>query len=408
MAFNYLKCAAMRVGFLLLLSSGAGADATPACDDVLRDTRDTPFRCMRYLELEATTSANASVGDVNGDGHLDVILIRGRHWPVSNRLLLGDGAGGFTPMQQFAGLADRSYTGALADLDLDGDLDLVISNDRPDQNPVYLNDGAGAFAVASSFGEADWKTRNIAVADISGDGYPDVIVANRGREESGSPNHLCINDGKGAFPRCLEFSRESATTITPADFDRDGLIDLVVPHRDGGQSALYLQVPGDGLSFTSVAFGPEAASVRATAVADFDADGRLDIAAIYTGNSEGGDGTREGPQKRRGAYLYYGLGKGRFSEPQALGDASRVPYALATAELNGDGKPDLLVGYVEASTSVLFNEGDRSFAKQELGDSDGATYGFAVGDLDEDGRVDIVVAKSGARNRVFFGGMEPR
>ncbi len=230
MAFNYLKCAAMRVGFLLLLSSGAGADATPACDDVLRDTRDTPFRCMRYLELEATTSANASVGDVNGDGHLDVILIRGRHWPVSNRLLLGDGAGGFTPMQQFAGLADRSYTGALADLDLDGDLDLVISNDRPDQNPVYLNDGAGAFAVASSFGEADWKTRNIAVADISGDGYPDVIVANRGREENGSPNYLCINDGNGAFSLCIEFSRESATTITPADFNNDGLLDLVVPH----------------------------------------------------------------------------------------------------------------------------------------------------------------------------------
>ncbi|MEO1080436.1 MAG: VCBS repeat-containing protein [Pseudomonadota bacterium] len=372
----------------------------------LRPGRGLAYPCLRYLESEASTSANASIGDVDGDGHLDIVLIRGRHWPVRNRLLFGDGTGTFPRAVDIGDSADRSYTGALADLDLDGDLDLVVSNDRPDQNPVYLNDGPGRLAQASSFGDSRWKTRNISLADVSGDGYPDVIVANRGREVGGSPNHLCINDGDGAFPECLEFSRQSATTITPADFNADGLLDLVVPHRDSGQSAVHLQTPGEEPGFVAVPFGPPVASVRATAVADFDGDGWLDIAAIYTGNSEGGDGERDGPNTWQGAYLYYGVAEGRFSAPVRLGDGLRVPYALATADLDGDGAADLLVGYVEASSGVFLNAGNRRFTRIDLGDSDGATYGFAVGDLDEDGFMDIVVAKSGARNRVFFGAGE--
>ena len=99
------------------------------------------FPAAKALEDLAATSANASVGDLNGDGNLDVLLVKGRHWPLEDRVLFGDGTGAFAAAVNLSGISDRSYSGLLADLDLDGDLDIVVSNDRPDPSLVYLNDG---------------------------------------------------------------------------------------------------------------------------------------------------------------------------------------------------------------------------------------------------------------------------
>ena len=83
------------------------------------DLQPTTMEFNRVLLLEETptTSANASIGDLNGDGHLDIVLIKGRHWPVANRILMGDGSGNFNSASDLGDVEDRSYTGALADLD---------------------------------------------------------------------------------------------------------------------------------------------------------------------------------------------------------------------------------------------------------------------------------------------------
>ena len=384
----------VRSALVFLAMTGCAGTSTPMVS----------FERVLMLEEEATTSANASVGDLNGDGLPDIVLIKGRHWPVTNRVLLGNGRGGFDAPADLGDVADRSYTGALADLDRDGDLDIVVSNDKPDRNLIYLNDSEGRFAVSSTFGKSEWGTRNVSVADINGDDLLDVVVANRGPRNGPSPNYVCLNLGMGRFQsECLHFSSESATTITPADPNRDGLVDLVVPHRDGGQSHVYMRSRNDG-DFDAKPFGPEHASIRATAVADFDLDGSSDIVAIHTGSSEGGDGETDRGPNFRGTTIYYGRRELEFSAGSVIDDTSNVPYALSLADLNGDGAMDVIVGYVEASTTVFINARDGSrFRKIELDDNDGATYGFATGDLDRDGYMDIVVAKSGARNRVFFG-----
>ena len=210
--------------------------------DPHRAAANTLPRFDRVLLLESTseTSANVSFGDLNGDGSLDVVLAKGRHWPLVDRVLLNDGHGRFPTAHNLGDASDRSYSAPLADLDGDGDLDVVISNDEPDPKLVYLNDGKGTFRVGSTYGRPEWPMRNAAVADLNGDRLPDIVAANRSGNSKGA-NYICLNLGKGQFGAdCVAFSHESATTITPADFNHDGFIDLAVPHRDGGQSYVYV------------------------------------------------------------------------------------------------------------------------------------------------------------------------
>ena len=356
---------------------GAPADTFPTFDRVL------------LLEPTSETSANVSIGDINADGRLDIVLAKGRHWPLVDRVLPGDGAGHFAAGYDLGKASDRSYSGRLVDMDRDGDLDVVVSNDAPDPKLVYLNDGTGHFRVGSTFGKPEWETRNATVADVDGDGLPDIIVANRSGDKGA--NYICLNKGSARFDAdCLAFSREPATTITAADFNRDGAIDLAVPHRDGGQSRVYLGASkGNFSADRTIPFGLPNASIRMTEAADLDGDGLLDIVAI---------------DERRGTAIYFGQRTGGFSAGVPVGDRTIAPYALAVGDVNGDGKPDIIVGNVEAPSALHFNDGSgRQFHTIRFGDGKGTVYGFAIADVDGDGIADIAAARSEAPNVLYFG-----
>jgi len=346
------------------------------------------FERVLLLEQTSETSANLSFGDLNGDGSLDIVLAKGRHSPLVDRVLLNDGRGRFQSAHNLGAASDRTYSAPLADLDGDGDLDIVISNDTPDPKLVYLNDGTGHFRVGSTYGRPEWPTRNAAVADLNGDRLPDIVAANRTGNNQGF-NYVCLNRGKGKFDAdCLPFSKESATAITPADFNSDGFIDLAVPHREGGQSYIYVNDGKAGFS-RKIAFGPPDAAFRMVEAADLNGDRLIDIIAI---------------DERRGTFIYFNQKDGSFIAITRLADAKTVPYALTTADLNLDRKIDIVVGNVEARPSIYFNDGTgRSFTPLPFGDNKGAAYGFAIGDLDKDGFPDIGIARSDAPNVVYFG-----
>jgi hypothetical protein len=335
------------------------------------------------LETTAEDSANVSMGDLDGDGDLDLVLAKGRHTPIRDRVLLNDGTGKFTA-SDLGPVADRTYTAALADLDADGDLDVVTSNDRPDRKLVFLNDGKGTFTAVGSWGDGAWSTRNCAIADLNGDGKVDVVAANRP-----GPSYVCLGEGGGRFASpCIAIPAASATTIVPADFDRDGAVDLAVPARDGGQSEVYYNDGRAGFG-RRVAFGPATTAARAAAAADFDGDGWLDLAV--------------GDEAAASLVVYLNDRKGGLVAGFSVTDRAHVPYAMTAGDLDKDGKHDIVLGYTTGPHAIFVNDGTgRAFRRATFGDADGSAYGFAIGDVDGDGWPDIALARSGAPNVLFL------
>ena len=348
------------------------------------------FERVLLLEAKGETSASVSHGDIDGDGDLDIVLARGRHWPLDNLILRNDGKGKFTT-EKLPAEADRTYSAALADLDGDGKLDLVVSNDRPDRKVIYLNDGSGKFTASGTFGRPEWPTRYITLADLNGDGRPDIIAANRSSNPARPvASCVCLNDGKGRFPDVIPLPTQSATIIVAADLDGDGKIDLFVPHRDGGQSLIFWNDGTGKFAVPPIPFGPKTSTVRAAVAADMDRDGILDLVI--------GDA-------KTGLFIYCGKGQRKFEEPFPFGEKSGVPYSIAVMDMNRDGAPDVVVGRQEARGPIFFNKSKEKtleFEEAFWNDGKGTVYGVALGDLDGDGWPDIVAARSEAPNTIWF------
>lgn len=389
--FLNLKWQALALAFALLVPAGFRAGAPHTDPFKPRPIDPPPLRSFELVPLETVseTTGNVSIGDVNGDGHLDIVLAKGRHWPLTSVVLLGDGKGHFTTGPALPSGPRRSYTAALADMRKSGHVDIVLSNDSPDPKLVLLNDGKGHFSYGGTFGDPKWSTRNIAVADLNGDGLPDIALANREM-----PSYVCFNLGVGKVPmgaaatvlglrfECRELPHApSAASIAIADINGDGFPDVILPCRDDCQSLIYFN-DGKGNFPREQPWGPPQSSTRAIAIGDFDGSGHASIAACH---------------EKLGCFVYLNDGKGNLAAGIQFQKSDALPYSMAAADLNKDGRAEIIVGYVEAPGIIFWNDGSgKRFMPQSFGDNKGAIYGMAVGDLDEDGWPDIAVARSDA------------
>ncbi|MCA8977893.1 MAG: VCBS repeat-containing protein, partial [Planctomycetes bacterium] len=188
---------------------------------------------------------SVAFGDVDGD--LDLDLVVGIYYQQS-RLLLNNGSGTFVDATatNMPGGIDLSYAVALGDVDGDGDLDLVVGNYYYGgaQNRLLLNNGSGAFTdvTGSNMPGVLDPTFAIALGDVDGDGDLDLVAGNY--YYYGSRNRLLLNNGGGTFSDVTAAAMppvEDATyAVALTDVDGDGDPDLVV--GNGGEDALYLNL----------------------------------------------------------------------------------------------------------------------------------------------------------------------
>jgi FG-GAP-like repeat len=379
-------CIAFTISVLAALPSILPHSSASAVRIGVSQSEEAPTSLPSFkivpLETVSETSSNASIGDLNGDGCPDILLVKGRHWRLRSVVFFGDCKGHFTPGPPLPSPAMKSYSGSLADMTKSGHLDIVLSNDSPDPKVVLLNDGHGNFRIGGTYGDPHWDTRNAAVGDLTGDGYPDIVVANRMM-----PSYVCLNDGKLHFNcRPLEDS-PSAATVAIGDIEGNGKKDIVYACRDSCQSLIYFN-DGKGNFTRRQPWGPPHSSTRALALADFNGDGRLDIAACH---------------ESLGCFVYLNDGKGHFG-PGILFETHRgLPYSMTTGDLLQRHRQDILVGHVGTPGIIYFNGGSgKHYQPMPFGDGTGAVYGMSVGDLNGDGRPDIVVARSNAPSFVMF------
>ncbi|MBV8063110.1 MAG: VCBS repeat-containing protein [Nevskia sp.] len=282
-----------------------------------------------------------------------------------------------------------------ADLNGDGLPDLVTVNYNSNNVSVLLGKGKGAFAARKNF-EVGTYPDAVAVADLNGDGRPDLIVANY---QDGTVSVLLNTTPKGAGTPSFAAQQTlhvgaGPRAVAVADFNGDARPDLVVANfSDNSLSLLLNTTPAKaaGASFAAQQKLPGGTGPKSVAAVDLNGDGLPDLAVADISSSNL-------------ALLMnstaHGANAPDFAAPVLL-PVGRHPGAVAAADLNGDGRPDLVLSNEsDATVSVLLNTtavgaATAGFAERRDFAAGEEVCWAAVADLDGDGKPDIVAANSG-------------
>lgn len=366
--------------------------------------KDVTTTHLPYKDLQAL-SMDAAIADLDLDGDPD-ILIANEHRP--NILLMNNGKGLFTnESSRIPQIAHDSEDIGIADFDLDGDLDIVVVSEDDKTNELYLNNGDGTFTDGGNRITVTGTSNSVIVYDINNDNVPDILIGNNGQ------NNVLINDGKGYFKD--ETSERFGSFIdvtqdlTLCDIDNDGDQDILVANEDANR---ILVNDGKGYfkdeSAKRLSYRQEPEETREVVTADIDGDGDMDI--LY------GNVQAFVPNALRQNRLLLNDGKGFFSDitqTHLPKDENRC-FGVAFLDIDRDGDMDIMTGNtsgprfeVSSPFSVYINNG-----KGKYTDATGAFLpskikgkGFDIDfeDLNGDGIKDLFLSNRGSQNFLIFG-----
>jgi len=360
-----LAVADVRSGILIFLGNGDGTFQTPKT-------------------FPANLPLSVSVGDFNGDGKFDTVSLDSTGRSIN--ILLGNGDGTFGLPASFI-VPETAFATAVADVNHDGKADVLTlastALSGPETVSVLLGNGDGTFvdtpAPVSSNGLA------VVEGDFNRDGKADLAAA------SGNGVVVMLGTGEGAFQSGVSYPvggiGATAVSVLAGDFNHDGITDLAAISQNPGTVSIFLG-NGDG-AFQAANSATTGNNPISFALADFNGDGKLDVAVLDAGSNCAQSGSSD-------LVVFLGNGDGSLQVGRVT-TLSSCSSALAAGDFNGDGKVDLIFG----DGTVFLGNGDGTFQTQSTTDTD--TY-LAVADFNRDGKLDFAAATlNGSTVTVFLG-----
>jgi hypothetical protein len=352
------------------------------------------------LSASSGSPVALAIGDVDGDGDLDVVAPRAN---VNGGFVLirNEGGGRFGAPVTYAGTGDAAGI-VLADFNADGRLDVALTDSDAVSTgntvSIYFGNGTSSTFAARqpiSLGSGAVVPVGIVAADFDGDGDADLAVAGYGYVGSGSSVILLRNNGNGTFAAPVSFpSGAGPYDLAVGDVTGDGRPDLVIGHENYRVTVLANDAAGGFAAPVTYTVGGTYAGplFPSVALGDVDRDGDLDV--LY-GNTRTWDGNLTGHivQLRND-----GTGALTRAADIPLVWYSAGPADLATADLNGDGAVDIIGAAYDGRTAdgvyMIYNDGTGGFGPATRYPAGQITSAVAAADINGDGRLDVLTADS--------------
>ena len=333
------------------------------------------FGEQRVISTAADSASSVYAADVDRDGDIDVLSASGGRddkiaWYAN------DGSGGFGEQRVISTAADGASSVYAADVDNDGDIDVLSASRLDDKIAWYANDGIGGFGEQRVISTAADGASSVYAADVDSDGDIDVLSASGGRDDKIA---WYANDGSGGFgeQRVISTAADGVSSVYAADVDNDGNADVLSASLDGK----IAWNANDGIG----GFGEQrvisTAADRAESVyaADVDRDGDLDLLSASFGDDK--------------IAWYANDGSGGFGEQRVISTAANGPHSVYAADVDGDGDVDVLSASFDNIIAWYANDGTGRFSEQRV-ISTAAEFARSVyaADADGDGDIDVLSA----------------
>jgi hypothetical protein len=309
-----------------------------------------------------SSAESVAVADVNRDGKLDLVVANDGTVGV----LLGNGDGTFKPAVTYSvgqpGFDPGVGSVAVADVNGDGRPDLLVGYECADSScfeglvGVLLGNGDGTFQPVEAYDSGGFQADSIAVADVNGDGKPDLLMTNCC--SATNTQYSCFGDGSvgvllgngdGTFQPVKTYDSGALQSVGLAvkDVNGDGSPDLLVANlcvssSDCGTGSIAVLLNnGDGTFGPAVIYGSGGYETQFVAVADVNGDGKLDLLAVSPICLP--FPLCESPRSPGTVGVLLGNGDGTFQPVKTYDPGGYSSDSVAVADVNGDGNLDLAV-----------------------------------------------------------------